>query len=150
MYSEGNTTAGDDIGLPGFANDISKFDEMLDQSCGPQSDMCVSPLSVPDQFVSFNIPLGFEVFDGQADSSLSNNIFVSMVVNALSSQGCANPNSGCNPLQVKTTLDASIPIVEGGLNIFCDGITAKTVNPKPFSPNPNRTIHPRVLDAPLI
>eukprot|EP00961_Rhodomonas_salina_P031693 427301-Rhodomonas_salina.1 len=27
---------------------------------------------------------------------------------------------------MKTTLLASIPVVDGGVNIFCDGITAKT------------------------
>eukprot|EP00961_Rhodomonas_salina_P093416 1257196-Rhodomonas_salina.1 len=27
---------------------------------------------------------------------------------------------------MKTTLSASVPVVRGGINIFCDGITAKT------------------------
>eukprot|EP00961_Rhodomonas_salina_P269592 3642214-Rhodomonas_salina.1 len=130
MYDEGNATAGDKIGLTGLAAEaeITIFDAMLDQDCGPRSSMCVSPTSVPDQFVSFNIPLGFEVFDNQASSTLENNIFVSMVINALDKgpNAGANPNQGQNPMQMKTTLDASIPIVAGGINIFCDGITAKT------------------------
>jgi len=81
--------------------------------------------------VSFNIPLGFEVFDNQASSDLSNNIFVDFVVNvvdtvARDAAGTAAPNEGGAPWQMKTTLTASIPIVAGGINIFCDGYTAKT------------------------
>eukprot|EP00961_Rhodomonas_salina_P101647 1367359-Rhodomonas_salina.3 len=128
-YTEGNATAGDDIGLTGYADDIQIFNDMLDQpsGCAPRSNMCVSPETVPDQFVSFNIPLGFQVFDGQASNSLENNIFVSMVINALDKMNAGpNPNGGDNPMQMKTTLEASIPIVDGGVNIFCDGITAKT------------------------
>eukprot|EP00961_Rhodomonas_salina_P222434 3007971-Rhodomonas_salina.2 len=125
MYTEGNATAGDNIGLPSHADDISIFNDMLEQPCGPRSKMCVSPTSVPDQFVSFNIPLGFQVFDGQASNSLENNIFVSMVINALDKKYAgANPNGGQAPMQMKTTLEASIPIVAGGVNIFCNGITA--------------------------
>jgi hypothetical protein len=36
------------------------------------------------------------------------------------------PNKGGDPFQMKTTLSASIPIVEGGINIFCDMYQAKT------------------------
>eukprot|EP00961_Rhodomonas_salina_P032745 441436-Rhodomonas_salina.1 len=94
---------------------------MLIQPCAPQSAMCASPDTVPDQFVSFNIPLGFEVFDNQvasplrASSDLSNNIFVDFVVNAVDTvardaAGTAAPNEGGAPWQMKTTLTASIPI----------------------------------------
>jgi len=105
------------------------YNLLVGQPCGPQASMCASPDTVPDQFVSFNIPLGFEVFDGQASNDLSNNIFVDFVVNAVDTDAKdndANPNAGQRPWQMKTTLSASIPIVAGGLNIFCDGFTAKT------------------------
>eukprot|EP00961_Rhodomonas_salina_P207393 2799357-Rhodomonas_salina.1 len=129
MYDEGDASDGGDmIGLSHLKGEIFIFDAMLEQDCGPNSKMCVSPTTVPDQFVSFNIPLGFEVFDGQASNALDNNIFVSMVINALDQGPTAgpDPNSGDPAMQMKTTLEASIPIVDGGVNIFCDGITAKT------------------------
>jgi len=106
------------------------YNLLVGQPCGPQASMCASPDTVPDQFVSFNIPLGFEVFDGQASSQLNNNIFVDFVVNAIDTDArdkdVTNPNGGQAPWQMKTTLTASIPIVDGGINIFCDGFTAKT------------------------
>eukprot|EP00961_Rhodomonas_salina_P231811 3131790-Rhodomonas_salina.2 len=104
----------------------SDFDDALAQPCGPSSSMCASPSSIPDQFVSFNIPLGKEIFDGQASNTLSNNIFVDFVVNALDPTATGTPNNGDAPGQMKTTLTASIPIVDGGVNIYCDGVTAKT------------------------
>lgn len=36
------------------------------------------------------------------------------------------PNDGSPPEQMKTTLTASIPVVAGGVNSFCDQIIAKT------------------------
>eukprot|EP00961_Rhodomonas_salina_P058840 790430-Rhodomonas_salina.1 len=76
MYDEGNDTeGGDNVGLSGYTDEIFAFNQMVQQACGPKSAMCASPTSVPDQFVSFNIPLGFEVFDGQASNNLENNIF---------------------------------------------------------------------------
>jgi len=39
MYSEGNATAGDHIGLTDHADYISIFDDMLAQPCGPKSAM---------------------------------------------------------------------------------------------------------------
>eukprot|EP00961_Rhodomonas_salina_P105114 1415656-Rhodomonas_salina.3 len=65
------------------------------------------------------------------NKELSENIFVSMVINAVdlvakAAAGTALPNQGGAPWQMKTTLTASIPVIEGGINIFCDGLTAKT------------------------
>eukprot|EP00961_Rhodomonas_salina_P118128 1589889-Rhodomonas_salina.1 len=124
----------DNLGLTYNTNQDTKetFETRIDQSCGPNSDVCLSPESTPDSFVSFNIPLGFDVLDGMASSDLSKNVFVSFVVNALDTDsnvgGSASPtpNQGDDPMQMKTTLTASIPIVAGGINIFCDGVTAKT------------------------
>jgi len=124
----------DNLGLTYNANQDTKenFEKRIAQPCGPKSNMCLSPESTPDSFVSFNIPLGFDVLDGMASSDLSNNVFVSFVVNALDTDsnvgGSAGPtpNEGDDPTQMKTTLTASIPIVAGGINIFCDGVTAKT------------------------
>eukprot|EP00961_Rhodomonas_salina_P000998 14173-Rhodomonas_salina.1 len=102
------------------------FDHTAAQPCGPQASMCASPRAIPDQFVSFNIPLGSEILDGEAARDLSNNIFVDLVVNALDTEATGTPNNGADPQQMKTRLTASIPIVAGGVNIFCDGVTAKT------------------------
>lgn len=82
-------------------------------------------MSVPDQFVSFNVPLGKEVFEDPSND-LSNNIFVHLVINAVDTVAAGTPNNGDDPKQVKTTLSASIPIVTGGVHVFCDGVTAKT------------------------
>merc|ERR1711966_557625 len=92
--------------------------------------------SVPDSFVSFNIPLGIgestdltttlDDYFGEgvgASNDLSDNIFVHMVI-AAEDTTCTDPSSGS--CVMKTTLSASIPIVQGGINIFCDGIAAKT------------------------
>jgi len=101
------------------------FNSRLCQDCAPGANMCVSPISTPDNFVSYNIPLGVDWYP-EPSNDLSQNVFVHMVINALDSSGCDNPNQGCDPLQVKTTLFGSIPVVEGGINIFCDGVRAKT------------------------
>jgi len=96
------------------------------QDCAPAAQMCSSPTTIPDQFVSFNIPLGIDWFP-IASSTLDANVFVDLVVNAedtLASGTAAN--SGGAARQMKTTLTASIPVVEGGVNIFCDGVTSKT------------------------
>eukprot|EP00961_Rhodomonas_salina_P217850 2943917-Rhodomonas_salina.1 len=86
-----------------------KFNERLCQDCAPGAKMCVSPSQTPDNFVSFNIPLGVDWYP-EPSNDLSKNVFVHMVINALSSEGCDNPNEGCDPLQVKTTLFGSIPV----------------------------------------
>merc|ERR1711906_34918 len=86
-----------------------------------------------DNFVSFNIPLGIGEstgltttlgdYLGAGANDLSDNIFVHMVI-AAEDKTCEEPSSGS--CVMKTTLSASIPIVSGGINIFCDGIAAKT------------------------
>eukprot|EP00961_Rhodomonas_salina_P195074 2633713-Rhodomonas_salina.2 len=128
IYAAANATQ--DVGLTydALSGPKGELDRLVGQPCGPQASMCSSPTSVPDQFVSFNIPLGFE-----ASSALSNNIFVDFVVNAVDTvargdegDSPSSPNDGEAPWQMKTTLSASIPIVDGGINIFCDGVTAKT------------------------
>lgn len=113
---------------------VSLFGASLVQDCGPASVMCTSPKFIPDQFVSFNIPLGFDFF-GEPSAQLDNNVFVHLVVSAIdndartgtgSQSEVTSPNEGEAPWQMKTTLSASIPVVRGGINIFCDAITAKT------------------------
>ncbi len=55
------------------------------QMCAPNAAMCVSPTSIPDHFVSFNIPLGIDwlpVVAAENMESLSNNVFVHLVVSA--------------------------------------------------------------------
>eukprot|EP00286_Rhodomonas_abbreviata_P019523 CAMPEP_0181303338 /NCGR_PEP_ID=MMETSP1101-20121128/8501_1 /TAXON_ID=46948 /ORGANISM="Rhodomonas abbreviata, Strain Caron Lab Isolate" /LENGTH=1216 /DNA_ID=CAMNT_0023408897 /DNA_START=61 /DNA_END=3711 /DNA_ORIENTATION=- len=103
-----------------------RFDTLLQtQTCAPAATMCENPASIPDQFVSFNIPLGIAYYqDPQND--LSSNVFVSLVVSAIDTVASGTPNDGDPAKQMKTTLTASIPIVEGGVNIFCDGLVAKT------------------------
>merc|ERR1711966_57249 len=111
----------------------SEFETWLAQPCAPAATMCQSPTSVPDNFVSFNIPLGIgESTDltttlvdylGAGANDLSDNIFVHMVI-AAEDTTCTDPSSGS--CVMRTTLSASIPIVSGGINIFCDGIAAKT------------------------
>eukprot|EP00287_Rhodomonas_sp_CCMP768_P025242 CAMPEP_0202852928 /NCGR_PEP_ID=MMETSP1389-20130828/90220_1 /ASSEMBLY_ACC=CAM_ASM_000865 /TAXON_ID=302021 /ORGANISM="Rhodomonas sp., Strain CCMP768" /LENGTH=604 /DNA_ID=CAMNT_0049531463 /DNA_START=38 /DNA_END=1850 /DNA_ORIENTATION=- len=92
------------------------------QSCAPSAAMCSSPSSIPDSFVSFNIPLGIGYYPDPSNT-LSNNIFVDMVISAVDESATGTPNDGDAPGQMKTTLTASIPVVEGGVNIFCDGYT---------------------------
>merc|ERR1711966_622916 len=125
--------------------ETSEFETWLAQPCAPAATMCQSPTSVPDNFVSFNIPLGIseptQVNDDDlrrtlttslgdyfgegvgASNDLSDNIFVHMVI-AAEDTTCTDPSSGS--CVMRTTLSASIPIVQGGINIFCDGIAAKT------------------------
>jgi len=127
-YAAGNSTTLIGLSYEGTQPEKGRFNDALEQPCAPQSTMCASPSDIPDQFVSFNIPLGSMVLDNKASNTLSNNIFVDMVINAIDEEARAgaDPGAGENPWQVKTTLTASIPIVDGGINIFCDGIVAKT------------------------
>jgi len=129
-FARGTDSTDVALSYAGIAVTKKDFTDAVAQDCAPQATMCASPAEVPDQFVSFNIPLGSEVFDGQAANDLSNNIFVDFVINAIDDdareEDVTSPNGGQAPWQVKTTLSASIPIVAGGINIFCDGITAKT------------------------
>jgi hypothetical protein len=111
----------------------SEFETWLAQDCAPAASMCVSPSAVPDQFVSFNIPIGvgdsgslttvLGDYIGAGADDLSDNIFVHMVI-AAEDENCASPTA--KSCIMRTTLSASIPIVAGGQNIFCDGLTAKT------------------------
>lgn len=99
------------------------------QSCAPDAIMCNNPASTPDQFVSFNIPLGIDWLPA-ASGNLDSNVFVDMVVSVIDQDQIdvvgGTPNAGDDAEQMKTTLTASIPVVDGGVNIFCDGLTAKT------------------------
>jgi len=99
------------------------------QSCAPPAVMCHSPPSTPDHFVAFNVPLGIDWLPS-ASASLASNVFLDMIVSVVDQEQIgvpnASPNAGAPPEQMKTTLTASISVVEGGINIFCDGITAKT------------------------
>eukprot|EP00961_Rhodomonas_salina_P298455 3938101-Rhodomonas_salina.1 len=113
---------------------ISQFNSTLTQECGPAAAMCSSPATIPDSFVAFNIPLGIDFF-GDPSQQLENNVFVHLVVSAVDTDARAgsgsqsdvtSPNEGEDPWQMKTTLSASIPVVAGGISIFCDGIIAKT------------------------
>jgi hypothetical protein len=116
-----------------LADGGSEFETWLGQTCAPAATMCNSPSAVPDSFVAFNIPLGIgspgaldtELGDylGAGANDLSQNIFVHMVI-AAEDTTCTDPSEGS--CIMKTTLSASIPIVTGGINIFCDGLTAKT------------------------
>jgi len=107
------------------------FCARLKQPCAPGCKFCASPSAIPDQFVSYNIPLGIDFFPSP-EQDLSANIFVHMVVSAIVKpefrQGAMGlqPNEGGDPFQMKTTLSASIPVVAGGINIFCDGLVSKT------------------------
>ena len=96
--------------------------------CAPAATMCKSPAATPDAFVAFNIPLGVGWLPAP-DASLAENVFVELVVQADDKQAKASggsPNNGDAPWQMKTTLFASIPVVAGGVNVFCDQVTAKT------------------------
>eukprot|EP00961_Rhodomonas_salina_P232293 3138259-Rhodomonas_salina.1 len=57
--------------------EVASFNGSLLQDCAPAAAMCVSPASVPDQFVAFNIPLGVDWFDPPSNA-LDNNVFVHM------------------------------------------------------------------------
>eukprot|EP00961_Rhodomonas_salina_P292162 3932696-Rhodomonas_salina.1 len=78
---DGYSTA-TDIGVFGYTVDKTTFTDQVGQECGPTSTMCASPEEVPDQFVSFTVPLGKMVFEDPSND-LSSNIFVDLVVNVL-------------------------------------------------------------------
>eukprot|EP00961_Rhodomonas_salina_P006255 84725-Rhodomonas_salina.1 len=99
------------------------------QQCAPNARMCVNPETIPDNFVSFNVPLGIDWLP-KPSSDLSEKVYVQMVVSVVDAvqqevRG-ANANNGDAPEQLKTTLTSTVPVVAGGVNVFCDGITAKT------------------------
>eukprot|EP00286_Rhodomonas_abbreviata_P027165 CAMPEP_0181304788 /NCGR_PEP_ID=MMETSP1101-20121128/9353_1 /TAXON_ID=46948 /ORGANISM="Rhodomonas abbreviata, Strain Caron Lab Isolate" /LENGTH=1307 /DNA_ID=CAMNT_0023410601 /DNA_START=14 /DNA_END=3937 /DNA_ORIENTATION=- len=121
-------------GYSDFAQQTT-FETRLAQTCAPGGSMCEGPLleaDLPDQFVSFNIPLGIDylgVDQSDASPDLSMNVFVDMVISAVDNTAsvvAGDPNEGGAAQQMKTTLTASIPVVDGGVNLFCDGVVAKT------------------------
>jgi len=82
--------------------------------------MCKDTTTLEDQFVTFNIPLGIDWLPAES-ATLENFVFVHLVVTADSKTAPVG-----DALQMKTTISAEIPVVEGGRYMFCDGITAKT------------------------
>jgi len=90
--------------------------------CAPDAVMCSNPTTIPNQFVSFNVPLGLDWLPGTSDM-LASNVFVDLVVTV----EINNPTAPANDIaeQMKTRLTGSIPVVDGGTNIFCDAIVAK-------------------------
>eukprot|EP00286_Rhodomonas_abbreviata_P024878 CAMPEP_0181303972 /NCGR_PEP_ID=MMETSP1101-20121128/8872_1 /TAXON_ID=46948 /ORGANISM="Rhodomonas abbreviata, Strain Caron Lab Isolate" /LENGTH=1212 /DNA_ID=CAMNT_0023409639 /DNA_START=371 /DNA_END=4009 /DNA_ORIENTATION=- len=94
------------------------------QTCGPQAQMCFNPQDILDQFVVFNIPLGIGWIP-KPSNTLDRNVFVELVVTA-EDKDAIDGVAGNNAEQMKTTLFSSIPVVQGGVNIFCDAITSKT------------------------
>jgi len=106
---------------------IDTFKSRFDADCAPAAAMCVNPTSIPDSFVSFNVPLGVEWLPAPS-AQLASQVFVELVVSAQDKDARATgdlPNDGNAPWQMKTTLFAAIPVVEGGVQIFCDEIVAK-------------------------
>lgn len=104
--------------------DVAQFDTMLNQDCGPQSSMCANPEAIPDQFVAFNIPAGMDWFPAAAND-LSQQVFVSAVVQVQNENAMDGTDPDASNI-TKTTITAAIPVVQGGINIFCDGIAAAT------------------------
>eukprot|EP00287_Rhodomonas_sp_CCMP768_P015613 CAMPEP_0196757754 /NCGR_PEP_ID=MMETSP1091-20130531/103827_1 /TAXON_ID=302021 /ORGANISM="Rhodomonas sp., Strain CCMP768" /LENGTH=1517 /DNA_ID=CAMNT_0042106539 /DNA_START=95 /DNA_END=4648 /DNA_ORIENTATION=- len=101
------------------------FFTRINQDCAPRSSMCANPTSIPDQFVSFNVPLGIDWIPPSA-ADLSSNVFVDLVITAELRGSDVTGSANDQAEQFKTRLTGSIPVVEGGQNIFCDQITAKT------------------------
>ena len=103
------------------ATKTTTFASRLTQSCGPDADMCKDITTLDNsQFVTYNIPLGIDWLPAESET-LENFVFVHLVVTADSKTAPVN-----DALQMKTTISAEIPVVEGGRYIFCDGVTAKT------------------------
>jgi len=120
-YTENDVDTDDSIEIGLTDADVTEFDQFINQTCAPQTAMCKNPASIDDQFVAFNIPVGFDWFP-PTTSDLSQNVFVHFVVQAQNDDNTAPAASEIT----KTTLSASIPTVQGGFNIFCDTVTAKT------------------------
>eukprot|EP00286_Rhodomonas_abbreviata_P011166 CAMPEP_0181331448 /NCGR_PEP_ID=MMETSP1101-20121128/24503_1 /TAXON_ID=46948 /ORGANISM="Rhodomonas abbreviata, Strain Caron Lab Isolate" /LENGTH=1819 /DNA_ID=CAMNT_0023440901 /DNA_START=147 /DNA_END=5606 /DNA_ORIENTATION=+ len=86
------------------------FDQILSQPCAPDAQMCSSPSTVPDSFVSYNVPIHFDVEVGK-------NIFVEFVVSIVGADG---------ELQWTTKLNAAIPVTQAGIQRSCDSTQAAT------------------------
>lgn len=98
------------------APDQSAVENLLAQDCAPKTEMCVNPVTIDDSFISFNVPLGTDWLPEPSDQ-LDSNVFVEFALNV------KDTSDG----QVKRTkVQASIPVVEGGINQFCDLVAAKT------------------------
>jgi len=110
------------------AADRTAFEVAVNQSCGPQSTMCYSPPQIPDSFVVYNVPAFNKVeptgYFGEPSPSLANNIFIDMVIQV--QNRAVMMGGGTTGNITKTTLRASIPVVEGGINLFCDAVGAKS------------------------
>jgi hypothetical protein len=105
--------------------DVSDFQDLIAQDCAPNTNMCANPTSIPDSFVSFNIPLGIDWLPGAADD-LSQNVFVDLAITAELSEPQTTAAANDQAEQFKTRLTGNVPVVTGGRNIFCDLVTAKT------------------------
>jgi len=87
------------------------------QACAPNALMCANPEDTPDQFVIFNVPLGIDYLPA-GSMFLDQKVHVQLVVQAY--------NVDDDPSEItKTTLTASVPVIPGGQNIFCDGIIGR-------------------------
>jgi hypothetical protein len=96
------------------------FSARMAQSCGPAVGMCgLSPaFSLADRFVTVNVPLLSA--DGGALFNLSDpgaqSVFVQLSVSA----------SGADGTPAVTTIDAAVPVMQGGVGTWCYGLAAKT------------------------
>jgi len=111
------TPAGD---VPNFASACPENTFPV-QNCAPDARMCANPQDTPDQFVVFNIPLGIDYLPA-GSMFLDQKVHVSLVVQAENLEGDAPDSAEIT----KTTLTASVPVIPGGQNIFCDGIIGRS------------------------
>eukprot|EP00286_Rhodomonas_abbreviata_P022713 CAMPEP_0181307398 /NCGR_PEP_ID=MMETSP1101-20121128/10856_1 /TAXON_ID=46948 /ORGANISM="Rhodomonas abbreviata, Strain Caron Lab Isolate" /LENGTH=1245 /DNA_ID=CAMNT_0023413607 /DNA_START=113 /DNA_END=3850 /DNA_ORIENTATION=+ len=89
------------------------------QTCAPVPFMCRNQEDIANNFVEFQIPLGMDYLPPPS-GFMDVNVFVSMVIQVEN----IDPDRTTGEI-TKTTLNAAIPVVAGGENIFCDGVTAK-------------------------
>lgn len=98
-----------------------KFESALGLDCAPAARMCESIYSIPDQTLTFNIPLGDEWFrlDGDdSDASLTSSfkIFVDTIISLV------DKTSG---IKAYAQVLAEVPLVRGGVARWCDEESAK-------------------------
>jgi len=96
-----------------------------EQGCAPQASMCLNPPSMPDMFVAFNVPLGVDWIPTPSEA-LDVSVFVHAVVQVEKSSFTSSPSTSVPGEVLKTTLFVSVPVVPGGVNIFCDSVAART------------------------
>jgi hypothetical protein len=99
----------------------AKFEEALALDCAPAARMCESIYSIPDNAITFNIPLGDEWFtlDGSsADTDLTGSfkIFVDTIVSLV------DKKSG---IKAYAQVLAEVPLVQGGVARWCEQESAK-------------------------